>query len=42
MPVTYSSEENFMDIFIPVHTPMDHKFKFKSRPQPRINIWEED
>jgi hypothetical protein len=21
---------------------MDHKFTFKSRPQPRISIWEED
>ena len=42
MPVAYSSEENFMDTFIPTHTPMDHKFTFKSRPQPRIRIREED
>lgn len=42
MPVAYSSEENFMDIFIYVHTPMGHKFTFKSRLQPRISIWEED
>jgi hypothetical protein len=42
MPVTYSSEENFMDIFITFHTPMHHKFEFKSRPQPRISTWEKD
>jgi hypothetical protein len=42
MPVAYSSEENFMDTFIHVHAPMDHKFKFKSRPHPRISIWEGD
>lgn len=33
MSVTSSNEENFMAFFIPVHTPMDHKFTFKSRIQ---------
>jgi hypothetical protein len=31
MSVKSGSEGNFMDVFTPIQTSMDHKFTFKSR-----------